>query len=408
MDIEARQRIRYLRTRDGVQLAWAEAGEGTPLVKAANWLTHLQFEWQSPVWRHWVHFFASHFRFIRYDERGCGMSDWDSVALSPALSMDRWVDDLESVIDTAQPEDPFALLGISHGAATCIGYAARHPERVSRMILYGGYARGYSHRGDPGAEREYQAIIELFQRGWGRENPAFRQVFTSRFIPEATPEQLEWFNDLCEKTTSPEVAGELLHMRSRLNVVDLLEQIRVPTLVIHAREDGVVPLAEGRLLAARIPGAEFVELESKNHCAAGRRAGLDPVPGNSPRLSRRAPRAGGRGLGVRRALTAGAGSAGADHRGTGQRGDRRAALHQREDGPQSPLQRVRHARSVDARAGDGVRAGPRFPKMTELLSVAKDSDVNATWSLYTLKDSDIARNESSRQREDRGPHDDEG
>lgn len=261
MDIEARQRIRYLRTRDGVQLAWAEAGEGAPLVKAANWLTHLQFEWQSPVWRHWVHFFAAHFRFVRYDERGCGMSDWDSAA----LSMDSWVDDLESVIDTAQPEGPFALLGISHGAATCIGYAARHPERVSRMLLYGGYARGYSHRGDPGAEREYQAIIELFQRGWGRENPAFRQVFTSRFIPEATPEQLEWFNDLCEKTTSPEVAGELLHMRSRLNVVDLLDQINVPTLVIHAREDGVVPLAEGRLLAARIPGAEFVELESKNH-----------------------------------------------------------------------------------------------------------------------------------------------
>jgi pimeloyl-ACP methyl ester carboxylesterase/DNA-binding CsgD family transcriptional regulator len=261
MDLETRQRIRYLRTRDGVQLAWAEAGEGPVLVKAANWLTHLEFEWQSPVWRHWIRFFASHFRFIRYDERGCGMSDWDAGE----ISVDKWVDDLDSVVEAAVPHEPFALLGISHGAAACIGYAVRHPERVSAMVLYGGYARGYAHRGNPDAEREYRAIVDLFQRGWGRDNPAFRQVFTSRFIPGGTPEQLEWFNDLCEKTTSPAVAGELLQMRARVNVADLLGQIRVPTLIIHAREDDVVPLAEGRLLASSIAGAQFVELESKNH-----------------------------------------------------------------------------------------------------------------------------------------------
>ncbi|HEV7238350.1 MAG TPA: alpha/beta fold hydrolase [Thermoanaerobaculia bacterium] len=261
MDNEPRQRIRYLRTRDGVQLAWAEAGAGPLLVKAANWLTHLEFEWESPVWSHWIRFFSRHFRFVRYDERGCGMTDWDVAE----VSLERWVDDLDQVVEAAAPREPLALLGISHGAAACLGYAVRHPERVSRMILYGGYARGYSHRGDPEAAREYRAILDLFEIGWGKENPAFQQVFTSRFIPGGTPEQLSWFNDLCRKTLAPAMAGRLLEMRGALNAVDLLEQVRVPTLVIHARQDAVVPLAEGRLMASAIPGAQFVELESKNH-----------------------------------------------------------------------------------------------------------------------------------------------
>ena len=261
MDKEPRQRIRYLRTRDGVQLAWAEAGAGPLLVKAANWLTHLEFEWESPVWSHWIRFLSSHFRFVRYDERGCGMTDWDVAE----LSLDRWTEDLEAVIDAAAPREPFALLGISHGAAACLAYAVRYPERVSHMILYGGYARGYLHRGDPAAEREYRAMGELFEIGWGKENPAFRQVFTSRFIPDGTVEQLSWFNELCRRTIAPSMAARLLQMRGDLNVVDLLEQVRVPTLVVHAREDAVVPLAEGRLLASAISGAQFVELESKNH-----------------------------------------------------------------------------------------------------------------------------------------------
>jgi pimeloyl-ACP methyl ester carboxylesterase/DNA-binding CsgD family transcriptional regulator len=261
MGNEQRQRIRYLRTSDGVQLAWAEAGTGPLVVKAANWLTHLEFEWESPVWAHWIRFFSRHCRFVRYDERGCGMTDWDVAE----LSLDRWVDDLEAVVEAAAPREPFALLGISHGAAACLGYAVRHPERVSRMILYGGYARGYSHRGDPEGEREYRVITDLFEIGWGKENPAFHQVFTSRFIPGGTPEQMSWFNDLCRKTIAPGMARRLMQMRANLNVVDLLEQVRVPTLVIHARQDAVVPLSEGRLLASAIPGAQFVELESKNH-----------------------------------------------------------------------------------------------------------------------------------------------
>ena len=255
------QRIRYLSTGDGVQLAWAEAGKGSVLIKAANWLTHLEYDWESPVWRHWIHFFTDHFRFVRYDERGCGMTDWNVGD----LSVERWVEDLEAVVAAADRQEPFALLGISQGAAACLAYAARHPERVSKLILYGAYARGVFRRGDADKERLYQALIDMTRLGWGKDNPAFRQVFTSRFIPGANNEQVAWFNELCRKTTSPETAARLLEVRATIDVVALLEKVRAPTLVLHSRNDDVVPISEGHILAAGIPGAQFIELDSKNH-----------------------------------------------------------------------------------------------------------------------------------------------
>jgi pimeloyl-ACP methyl ester carboxylesterase/DNA-binding CsgD family transcriptional regulator len=258
---DTRQRIRYVHSADGTQIAWAEAGSGPLLIKASNWLTHLEYEWESPVWRHWIRFFAEHFRFIRYDERGCGMSDWNMGA----LAFERSVEDLESVMTAAGPHEPFALLGISQGASASIAYAVRHPERVSHLVLYGGYARGWARRGDARGEREYSAIVELARVSWGKDNPAFRQVFTSRFVPGATSEQMDWFNELCRRTTSPENAGDLLEMRSGIDVVPLLGQIRAPTLVVHAGGDSVAPVTEGRFLAAGIPGAQFIELESANH-----------------------------------------------------------------------------------------------------------------------------------------------
>ncbi len=261
MDQKPRQRIRYLRTRDAVQLAWAEAGSGPVLVKAANWLTHLEYDWESPVWRHWIHFFAEHCRFIRFDERGCGMTDWNVAD----VSSDRWVDDLEAVIDAAGIREPVALLGISQGASSCIAYAVRHPERVSRLVLYGGYARGICRRGSPEVEKVYRAIMELARYGWGTNDASFRQVFTSRFIPGGSAEQLEWFNELCRKTTSPEVATRLLEARAQVEVSELLPKVRTPTLVLHSRNDHVTPIAEGRRLASSIPGAQFVELQSQNH-----------------------------------------------------------------------------------------------------------------------------------------------
>ena len=258
--MRSQQRVRYLRTPDGVQLAWAETGTGPVLVKAANWLSHLEYEWESHVWRHWLRFFSAHFRFIRYDERGCGMTDWRVGD----LSFERWVEDLDAVVERAGVRQ-FVLLGISQGAATCIAYAARYPERISHLVLYGGYARGAAVRGTPREAQEFGALVNLARIGWGREHSAFRDVFTSRFIPDATPAQVAWFSELCRTTTSPDIAADLLERRSRVDVTPLLDQVRVPTLVLHARNDVVVPVAEGRLIAARIPSAEFVELDSNNH-----------------------------------------------------------------------------------------------------------------------------------------------
>lgn len=260
MTTKTPQTIRYVRASDGVKLAWAEVGRGVPLVKAATWLTHLEYDLESPVWQHWTRFLADHFRYIRYDERGCGMSDWDVRD----LSLDRRVADLETIVDAAGIDEPFALLGMSQGGSVCIGYAVRHPERVSRMILCGGYARGALRRSNEETERLYAAVMDLAKL-WGSDNSAFRQIFTSRFIPEGTNEQLRWFNDLCRKTVSPDMAPTLLRARAETDVTPLLPQVKTPTLVLHGRQDEVVPLSEGRLLATEIPGAQFVELESRNH-----------------------------------------------------------------------------------------------------------------------------------------------
>ena len=261
MTQKTRQRIRYVRTPDNVRLAWAECGTGPLLIKAANWMTHLEYELESPVWRHWISFFCDNFRFVRHDERGCGMTDWKAGD----LSFDRWVEDLEAVVEAAAPTEPFALLGISQGAAACIAFAVKYPDRVSSLILYGAYARGTLRRGNEEQARIYSAVTELARLGWGNDNPAFRQVFTSRFIPEGTPEQIAWFNELCLKTTSPENAAKLLEVRAGIDVTELLGKVRTPTLVLHGREDGIVPISEAHILAAGIPGALFVELDSKNH-----------------------------------------------------------------------------------------------------------------------------------------------
>ena len=255
------QSIRYLTTDDGTRLAWASMGTGMPVVKAANWLSHLGYDLESPIWRHWARFFGEHFNFIRYDERGCGMTGGDPRG----LTLDHWLGDLEAVVEAAGIDQPFALLGISQGAAACVAYAVKHPQRVSRLILYGAYARGAYERSNEENARLYRAIVEVARVGWAEDNPVFRQLFTARFIPGATDAQVQWFNELARTTTTAQAAGALLESRGHINVMPLLDGIRVPTLVLHARQDGVVPLEEGRLLAARIAGARFVELESRNH-----------------------------------------------------------------------------------------------------------------------------------------------
>lgn len=256
-----KQRIHFVRTADQVTLAWAEGGRGLPLVKASNWLTHLDYDWESPVWRHWTRFLAEHFRYIRHDERGCGLSDRHLGD----LSFDSWVGDLERVVDDAAPGRPFVLLGISQGAATAVAYAVRHPERVSHLVLYGGYVVGARRRDDAEAARLYGAVVELLRAGWDAGNPTFRQLFTSRFIPDGDAEQLGWFNELCLKTTRGDIGATLMEARADIDVRHLLPLVRVPTLVLHGRRDQIVPFEEGVRMASAIPGAEFVHLDSRNH-----------------------------------------------------------------------------------------------------------------------------------------------
>lgn len=254
------QQIQFCTTDDDVRIAYATVGEGPPLVKAANWLSHLEFDWRSPVWRHLLAEFARDHTFIRYDERGNGLSDWNVAD----LSFDAWVEDLDSVVEAAKL-DRFPLLGISQGGAVAIAYAVRHPEKVSHLILYGAYARGWAKRDSPEEIEQRQAALTLVRLGWGKDNPAFRQLWTTLYAPDATPEQAQSFNDLQRVSTSPENAVKLMNIMANIDVTDLLPHVKVPTLVLHCRDEAGVPFEEGRKLAGTIPGALFVPLNGRNH-----------------------------------------------------------------------------------------------------------------------------------------------
>lgn len=255
------QRIRFCTSPDGVTIAYAEHGRGPAVVKAANWLTHLEHDWRSPVWKHWLEELARGHRVIRYDQRGCGLSDREVEA----LSLESFVADLEAVVDAAKL-DRFALLGLSAGGAVAIAYAAHHPERVSHLVVCGGYARGRAERGlSPEERAESDLLQSVIRVGWGRPDPLFRRVFTTRFIPGGTAEQLEWFDELQRVSVSPETAERLRACWGEIDVTDLLDAVDVPTLVAHARGDVVVPFIEGRLLATRIRDARLLPLEGRNH-----------------------------------------------------------------------------------------------------------------------------------------------
>jgi class 3 adenylate cyclase/pimeloyl-ACP methyl ester carboxylesterase len=253
------QEIKYCRASDGVRLAYATVGQGPPLVKSANWMNHLEYDWESPIWHHLLEGLARNHTLIRYDARGNGLSDWDV----DELSIEAWVGDLETVVDAVGIER-FPLFGVSQGCAISIAYAVRHPERVSHLILYGGFALGRGKR-SPREHEQTKAMGTLMRLGWGMDSPAFRQMFTSLFIPEGTKEQADWFNDLQRKTTSPECAARYLEVVANLDVRDLLPQVQVPTLVMHVRGDLVAPIDTGRQIAAGIPGARFIALPGQNH-----------------------------------------------------------------------------------------------------------------------------------------------
>jgi pimeloyl-ACP methyl ester carboxylesterase/DNA-binding CsgD family transcriptional regulator len=253
------QSIRFATTTDGVKLAYAVAGEGPPLLKTANWLNHLEFDWKSPVWQHWFGLLSSHHRFVRYDIRGSGLSD----RVDAGLDFPTQVGDLERVTDAAGL-DRFALLGISQGAAVAIEYAVRHPERVTHLIIHGGYAKGWARR-SPESLRNGRALVELVRIGWGAENAAFRRMFAELLMPQASDEQTDWFSELQRRTTTPEIAARILESFGDIDITNRLSLVTTPTLVLHSRRDAIVPFEHGRNVAAGIPDATFVELDSANH-----------------------------------------------------------------------------------------------------------------------------------------------
>ena len=256
-----RQHIAFCRAADGVRLAYAVAGEGPPLVRAANWMTHLGYDIESPVWRHWVRDLSLNHRFIRYDERGCGLSDWEATD----FSFDDWVTDLESVVEALGLER-FPLLGVSQGGAVAVAYAARHPERVSRLVLCSAYARGRFVRAVGEEEKRAAALdLDLARVGWGRDDPAFRQVFAAQFLPDGTRADWAAFDQLQRRTTSPENAVRFLEEFARIDVRDPARQVSCPTLIMHSRDDHRDPMRFGEELAALIPDSRLVALHSNNH-----------------------------------------------------------------------------------------------------------------------------------------------
>ncbi len=254
------QEVRYCAASDGVRVAYATVGAGPPLLKTANWLNHLEYDWESPIWRGLFQRLSSRRMLIRYDERGNGLSDWDVTD----LSLEAYVSDLEAVAEAVGLKR-FPIFAISQGCCVAVEYAARWPERVSRLILYGGFARGWRLTSSANVIAQIEAMKVLMTHGWGANAPAFRQMFTSLFLPRGLPAEFEWFDAMQKASTSGENAARLMESFGWLDVRHRLAEVRAPTLVLHSRGDQFVPIKRGQELAAGIKDARFVGLPSENH-----------------------------------------------------------------------------------------------------------------------------------------------
>lgn len=255
------QKIKHIKSKDGTQLAYATVGKGPPLVKTATYITHLEHDWQNSIWRPFLTGLSRYHTLIRYDERGCGLSDW----YARDYSWESWVEDLKAVVD-AEGLAQFDLFGQSQGSTVAVAFAARYPERVRKLIIFGGYARGWLHRDLNEEEKKMeQFLIDMIKIGWGKDNPSFRQFFSSQLMPGASQEKIHSFNELMRISTEPEIAAQLERNMHRANVVDEAPKVKCPTLILHSMYDASIPFKEGKILAELIPGSRFVRLDTNNH-----------------------------------------------------------------------------------------------------------------------------------------------
>lgn len=261
-EVALKQRVQFCTSADGTQIAYASVGEGTPILKAPHWLNHIEYEWDSPVWGAFLTEFARQNRLVRFDQRGNGLSDWEV----DRISHDAMLEDMEAVADAAGLER-FALFGMSQGASVAVRYAAKHPDRISCLVIFGGYVRGRLKRGDPDEQKYYETGTIMIREGWGSPNPVYRNFFTSTFLPDAPQKVKDSFDELQRICTNTENALCLWKMNNVIDTVEVAKQLQVPTLVLHISGDRVVPVAEGRLAARLIPNASFIELPGNDHVA---------------------------------------------------------------------------------------------------------------------------------------------
>ena len=252
--------VKFCQSTDGTSIAHTRSGEGYPLLISGSWMTHLEHDWENPAFGDYIRHLSENHAVIRYDQRGNGLSQWEGVD----ISFDRMVEDMEVVID-AYGHEKVAILGLSQGASVSIAYALRRPERISHLVLSGGYARGRKQRGNAAEAEESQALVNLIRNSWGNDNPAVRQILTTLFMPDASKEEMEWFNEFQKMCGPAENIAQFRALFDDMNVTELLPEVAAPTLVLHSDRDAVAPLSEGKLLASGIPGASFVQLNSPNH-----------------------------------------------------------------------------------------------------------------------------------------------
>ena len=251
------QVIRYTTSRDGTRLAFAQSGEGPPLMRGSHWLSHLEHDWKSPVWRPLLDQLSAHHRLVRYDPRGTGLSD----RTLRGGTLEDFVADLTAVADAASL-DRFSIFAASQSAPVALGFAAAYPDRVSRMVLIGGFIRGSQHRADASVG---DAMTEMIRSGWGKVGSPLMQAFSTVYMPTATPEELASFVEMKQISATPDTAAHLRSLIAEFDVSDILDKVTAPVLLLHADRDAVHPVTESQELAAQLPNAEFHMVDSPNH-----------------------------------------------------------------------------------------------------------------------------------------------